>query len=85
MHVADVSADNPFSSQRRFIDHCGIRSVLAIGGMLPSGDMFAVALFSTVTIDERTADLLRSLSLSVKAAIVRQTFKVFAAPEPAGA
>jgi hypothetical protein len=79
MHVADVSADNPFSSQRRFIDHYRIRSVLAIGGMLPSGDMFAVGLFSTVTIDDRTADLLRSLSLSVKAAIVRQTFKVFAA------
>src|SRR3954454_774662 len=84
MHVADVTENNPFAGQRRFIEHYGIRSVLGIGGVLPSGDMFAVALFSSVTIDDRTADLLRSLSLSVKAAIVRQTFKVFAAAEPTG-
>jgi len=37
-----------------------------------------LALFSTVTIDEHTADLFRSLSLSVKAAIVRHTFRAFA-------
>ena len=64
LHVADMSADTPFSAHRAFIEHFGIRSVLGIGGVLPSGDMFAVVLFSGVTIDERTADLLRSLSLS---------------------
>ena len=77
LHVADMTADTPFSAHRQFIEAFGVRSILGIGGVLPSGDMFAVALFSAVTIDERTADLLRSLSLSVKASIVRHTFKVF--------
>ena len=60
-----------------FVEHYGIQSVVGIGGVLPSGDLFAVILFSTVPVSEVVADLLRSLALAVKAAIVRHTFTVF--------
>lgn len=61
-----------------FVEEYGIRSVVGIGGVLPSGDLFAVVLFCLVEVSEEVADLLRSLALAVKAAVVRLTFNVFA-------
>jgi len=48
----------------------GIRSVIGFGGMLPSGNLFAVILFTKVPIPRETADLFRPLALSVKLAIL---------------
>lgn len=64
-----------------FVREHGIRSVVGIGGVLPSGDLFAVVLFCVVEVSEEVADLLRSLALAVKAAVVRLTFNVFAAAD----
>lgn len=76
-YVPEVRGSGAVPAQREFVEPYGIRSALGLGGVLPSGDMFAVVLFSTVTIPETTADLFRSLALSVKAAVVPFTFKVF--------
>lgn len=69
---------SPAVPAQDFVRDFGIRSVVGFGGVLPSGDLFALILFSTVPVLAEAADLLRSLSLSVKAAIVKHTYKVFA-------
>jgi hypothetical protein len=65
-------------AQRDFVGPWGIRSVVGCGGMLPSSDLFALIVFSRLPLSEETADLFRTLALSVKATIVPYTFNVFA-------
>jgi hypothetical protein len=65
-------------AQRDFVVPWGIRSVVGCGGMLPSSDLFALIVFSRLPLSEETADLFRTLALSVKATIVPYTFNVFA-------
>jgi hypothetical protein len=48
----------------------GIRSVLGFGGVLPSGDLFAMILFSRVRIPREIAELFKTLSLNVKVALL---------------
>lgn len=55
----------------------GARAVLALGGILPSGDLFLVSLITTVDIDDRVADLLRSLGTAVKVPLIPYSFKPF--------
>jgi hypothetical protein len=43
---------------------------LGFGGMLPSGNLFVVILFSKVYIPRETADMFRPLSLSVRLAVL---------------
>ena len=62
-----------------FVEAYGIRSVIGIGGVLPSGDLFAVVIFATVAVTPGVADLFRSLGLAVKAAVTPHTFTVFSA------
>ena len=75
-HVATARGSEAVPAQD-FVERYGIESVVGLGGVLPSGDLFAVILFSTVPVSAEVADLLRSLSLAVKAAIVRHTYTVF--------
>ena len=65
-------------AQDEFVVPYGIRSVVGCGGVLPTGDLFALILFTTVQLAPETADLFRTLALSVKATIVPFTFNVFA-------
>lgn len=63
--------DSPhIPAQADFVVPHRIRSVLGFGGVLPNGDLFAVILFSRVPLDRETADLFRSLALSVKVALL---------------
>ena len=48
----------------------GIESGLGFGGVLPTGDLFAVCLFSRVPISRTTAELFRPLALHVKLAVL---------------
>ncbi len=57
-------------AQDDFVIPCGIRSVLGFGGILPSGNLFVTILFSRVSIPRETADMFRTLALSVKVAIL---------------
>jgi hypothetical protein len=69
-HVADARGSPHVPDQDDFVIRYHIRSVLGFGGMLPSGDLFAVILFATVPIARATADLFRPLALSVKLAML---------------
>ncbi len=70
---------NPYiPAQKDFIVPYGIKSILGFGGLLPSGDMFAVPMFFKVPVSREVADLFRPLSLNVKVAILPFEKTVFA-------
>ena len=68
-HVPEALASEYVPAQDFVAEH-GIRSVLGVGGLLPSGNLFAVILFSMVPIPRETADLFRTLTLSIKLAVL---------------
>jgi hypothetical protein len=57
-------------AQDNFVIPYAIQSVLGFGGMLPSGDMFAVIAFSKVALSRATADLFKTMALNVKLALL---------------
>lgn len=76
--VPEAEGSPMVPAQDEFVRPFGIRSVVGCGGMLPSRDLYALILFSRLPLDAATADLFRTLALSVKATIVPFTFEVFA-------
>jgi len=56
-------------AQQDFVIRDGIQSVIGFGGLLRTGDMIAVILFSRVAIPEETAKRFRTLALDVRAAM----------------
>lgn len=69
-HVAEAVGSPYIPAQEDFVVPYGIRSVLGFGGMLPSGDLFALILFSRSPIPEGTADFFQTIALDVKLAIL---------------
>lgn len=65
-HVEDASGSPYIPAQQEFVERYGIRSVLGFGGVIGTGDLFAVILFSTVHVSASAADRFRSLALDVK-------------------
>ena len=65
-HVPEAAGSPYIPAQKDFVVKFGIRSVVGFGGSLPSGDLFAVILFSRVPISSETADRFRNLALDVK-------------------
>lgn len=78
-YVRDAVGSPMVPAQEDFVLPYGIHSVVGCGGVLPSGDLFALILFTRLLLGPGTADLFRTLALSVKASIVPLTFRVFAA------
>jgi hypothetical protein len=56
-------------AQQEFVEPYGVQSVLGFGGLLPSGELFAVILFSKVPIPLETASRFRWLSAYVRIAM----------------
>lgn len=75
-HVEDAPT-SPYVPAKQFVAEHGIRSALGLGGVLPSGELYCLLLFSRVPISARAADLLSSLAVTVKATVVPHTFSVF--------
>lgn len=67
-HVPQA-AGSPFIPAQDFVHANRIRSVLGFGGMLHTGDLFAVIMFARVSIPRETAALFQTLALGVKLAI----------------
>ena len=65
-HVADAVGSPFIPAQDDFVLKFGIKSVLGFGGLLPSGELFAFIMFSRTCISRETANLFRTLALSVK-------------------
>ena len=57
-------------AQADFVAPFGVKSVLGFGGMLPSGELFAIILFLKVEVPAATAHLFRTLPLNIKMAMV---------------
>ncbi len=53
-----------------FVQQYGIASVLGFGGLLPTGDLFALILFSRVPITRSVAELFRTVALNAKLALL---------------
>jgi hypothetical protein len=61
-----------------FVERHGIVSALGFGGILFSGDFYAVVMFSRVPISARVADRLRVLSLATRVSLMPFGTRVFA-------
>ncbi|MGB3136369.1 MAG: hypothetical protein WBG38_02210 [Nodosilinea sp.] len=65
-----TAAGSPYiPAQDTFVRRYGVQSVLGFGGLTPSGELFAVILFSKVPIPIETANRFRWLSAYVRIAI----------------
>jgi len=69
-HVPEALGSPCVPAQDDFVIPYRIRSVLGFGGMLPTADLFAIIIFSKVSIPRETADLFRTLALSAKVALL---------------
>ena len=65
-HVPDARGSSAIPAQAEFVIPYGVRSALGFGGVLRSGDLFAVIMFTKVPISEDTAGRFRNLALEVK-------------------
>jgi len=70
-HVERALGSPYIPAQEEFVVRHGIKSVVGFGGMLATGDLFAVILFATVQVPASTADRFKSLALDVKSAFSR--------------
>jgi serine phosphatase RsbU (regulator of sigma subunit) len=68
-HVADA-VRSPVIPAQDFVREHGIASALGFGGALPSGEIYAVVLFSTVPVPLSTASLFGTVALSTSLAAV---------------
>lgn len=66
-HV-ERAVGSPFiPAQEDFVERYGIKSVIGFGGLLPSGDLFALVMFSRVPVARGPASRFRSVALDIKA------------------
>lgn len=70
-HVEQALGSPYIPAQEDFVAPYGIRSVVGFGGLLRSGDLFAVIMFSRVPIAEEPAGRFRTIGLDAKAAFFR--------------
>jgi hypothetical protein len=64
--------NSPFiPAQADFVVPHGVKSALGFGGILPSGNLFAVIMFTRVQIPLETAQMFRTIALNVKINILR--------------
>ena len=69
-YVPDAVGSPHIVAQDEFVKPYGIRSVLGFGGVVASGDLFAVIMFSKVSIPPDAADQFRVLGLNLKIAVL---------------
>jgi signal transduction histidine kinase len=80
-HIPEATGNLIIPSQSEFVIPLGIKSVVGFGGVLPTGDVFAVIMFSKVPISAEVADLFRNISLNIKIALMPFQNDVFAQAE----
>ena len=69
-YVGRAAGSPHIVAQEEFVIPYGIQSVLGFGGLLASGDLFAVIMFSKVAITPNVADLFRVVGLNLKIAML---------------
>lgn len=78
-HVPDALG-SPYVPAQDFVVEHGIRSALGFGGMLYSGDFYAIVLFSKVFVPDVAAQNLKILALAVRVPLLAQLGRVFEPP-----
>lgn len=76
-HVPEVLGSPYIPAQEEFVIPRGLCSVLGVGGLLPDGDIFVVILFLKTPTSVEVANLFKTLSLSLKLAILPFEQSVF--------
>jgi hypothetical protein len=74
-YVAEAAGSPAIPAQDGFVLRYGIRSVVGFGGVLPSGEMFAVILFSRIMIPRAVAERFARLAQPVRTALIPFTFR----------
>lgn len=69
-HVPEALGSPYIPAQDEFVIPFGVRSAIGFGGVLPTGDLFAVILFTSIPCSRATADLFKPLALSAKMAVL---------------
>jgi hypothetical protein len=69
-HVEEA-AGSPYLPAQDFVREHGIRSAAGVGGMLHTGDFYALVLFSKVPISRPVAQALKILSLAIRIPLMR--------------
>ena len=81
-HVPVAVGSGYVPAQDRFVIPCGIRSVVGVGGLLPTASVFALELFSRVPISREQAELFRTIALAIKLALLPFDGKAVLSPSP---
>ena len=68
-HVERALGNPHIPAQREFVERYAIESVVGFGGLLRSGELFAVILFSRDTIPGRSAARFRTIALDVRSSL----------------
>ena len=68
-------------AQTEFVEPYGIKSVIGFGGLLPTGELFALVLFSRVSVPQESAARFRSVALDVKAILHQLSLSALNSPE----
>lgn len=76
-YVPDACGSAYIPAQENFVVPYKIKTVLGMGGVLPSGDVFSVIMFTKVNIERRVADLFKTLALNIKLALMPFENSVF--------
>jgi hypothetical protein len=69
-HVPEAQGSPFVPAQSEFVTSYGVRSVLGFGGMLPSGNLLAIIMFSKTPISRDTAEMFKTLALNAKMAVL---------------
>ncbi|MGF1521075.1 MAG: hypothetical protein ACFBSF_01975 [Leptolyngbyaceae cyanobacterium] len=69
-HVPEAQGSPYIPAQNEFVRPHQIRSVLGFGGILPSGNLMVIVLFSKLKISREVAELFRPLSLNAKMTVL---------------
>ena len=78
-HVEQAKGSPSIPAQKEFVERYNIRSVLGFGGMLRTGDLFAIIMFAKRHIPVESAQRFKTLALDAKAAFFPYTIdQVFA-------
>ena len=67
-HIAEALGSAVIPAQAALVRRYGIRSVIAFGGALSTGDIFTVVMFSRVPVELAVAEQFRAVALHVKSA-----------------
>ena len=77
-HVAEAKGSSYLPAQD-FVAAHGVASALGFGGMLYTGDFYAVVLFSRIPVSADAAQMLKILSLAIRVPLLARLDRVFSA------